>query len=213
MAETELDGDHRVGLSRRLSSSRRRWCSAPARRRPAAVRPAHRRDDHPGVRLRLLQRRHAGAAAAAVGVRRCGRRAGAPDHHARRDRVQLGHGTAGAEPARRRPRPADGSWLQAARAVLVNPIIMAHRARHSVQPERPRACRRWSSRPCRSSAGAAAPSALFALGASLSLRRIAGSLGPAGTDGRLQAVPASRCSPGSLSPGCSSSTRCGATPA
>ena len=42
--------------------------------------------------------------------------------------------------------------LQAARSVLVNPIIMGDRARHPLQPERPRAAGGASSGRCRSSA-------------------------------------------------------------
>jgi hypothetical protein len=75
-----------------------------------------------------------------------------------------------------------GSWLigQAARGVLVNPIIMATVAGILFSLSGlalPAVVERTLS----FVGGAAAPSALFALGASLSLRRIAGSLGAAGT--------------------------------
>ena len=69
---------------------------------------------------------------------------------------------------------------QAARSVLVNPIIMAtvlgilFSLSGLTLPG-------VAEQTLSFIGGAAAPSALFALGASLSLRRIAGSLGPAGT--------------------------------
>ena len=67
--------DHRVGLSRRLFSGAGRGIRDRQPARAPGLQHAHGRDDHPGVRLGVLQWRHAGPAAAALALRRRRRRA------------------------------------------------------------------------------------------------------------------------------------------
>ena len=81
-----------------------------------------------------------------------------------------------------------GSCCRPLRAVLVNPIIMGT-VLGILYSLSGLALPAVVDRTLSFIGQAAAPSALFALGATLSLRRIAGSLGPAGAMLALQAVP------------------------
>ena len=137
------------------------------------------RDDHPGLRLGVLQRRDAGAAAAALALRRAG---GVPALLIITLDVIVFSSGHGAARARRRGggRGRRGRIVLQARARCWSTRSSWRPCSASCSSRAASRCRRWSTARSSFIGQAAAPSALFALGATLSLRRIAGSLGPAG---------------------------------